>query len=39
VSRLARRRTREELVLEAMLDRAGEQVSVPDTGSARDDLL
>jgi AcrR family transcriptional regulator len=31
--------TREELVLEAMLDRAGEHISVPDTGSVRDDLL
>jgi AcrR family transcriptional regulator len=31
--------TREELVLEAMLERAGEQISVPDTGSLRDDLL
>jgi len=30
---------RERQKLEAMLDRAGEQVSVPDTGSARDDLL
>jgi AcrR family transcriptional regulator len=32
-------RTREELVLEAMLERAAEQVSVPDTGSLRKDLL
>lgn len=31
--------TREELVLEAMLERAGERISVPDTGSLRDDLL
>jgi AcrR family transcriptional regulator len=31
--------TREELVLEAMLERADEQISVPDTGSLRDDLL
>lgn len=31
--------TREELVLEAMLERAGERVSVPDTGSLRADLL
>jgi AcrR family transcriptional regulator len=31
--------TREQLVLEAMLDRAGEKISVPDTGSLRDDLL
>jgi AcrR family transcriptional regulator len=31
--------TREELVLEAMLERAGEHISVPDTGSLRDDLL
>lgn len=31
--------TREELVLEAMLDRAGERISVPDTGSLREDLL
>jgi AcrR family transcriptional regulator len=31
--------TREQLVLEAMLERAGEHVSVPDTGSLRDDLL
>jgi AcrR family transcriptional regulator len=31
--------TREELVLEAMLDRAGEHISVPDTGSLRQDLL
>jgi AcrR family transcriptional regulator len=31
--------TREKLVLDAMLDRAGEQISVPDTGSLRDDLL
>jgi AcrR family transcriptional regulator len=30
---------REELVLEAMLARAGERISVPDTGSVRDDLL
>ena len=32
-------RTREELVLEAMLARAGEHISVPDTGSLRGDLL
>jgi AcrR family transcriptional regulator len=31
--------TREQLVLEAMLDRAGEHIPVPDTGSLRDDLL
>ena len=31
--------TREELVLEAMLDRAGERISVPDTGSLRQDLF
>jgi AcrR family transcriptional regulator len=31
--------TREELVLEAMLDRAGERISVPDTGSLREDLF
>jgi AcrR family transcriptional regulator len=31
--------TREELVLEAMLDRAGQRISVPDTGSLRQDLL
>ncbi|MGH2743671.1 MAG: TetR/AcrR family transcriptional regulator [Thermoleophilaceae bacterium] len=31
--------TREELVLEAMLERAGEHISVPDTGSLRRDLL
>ena len=31
--------TREELVLEAMLARAGEHISVPDTGSLREDLL
>src|SRR6266511_5046821 len=31
--------TREELVLEAMLARAGEHISVPDTGSLRGDLL
>jgi AcrR family transcriptional regulator len=31
--------TREELVLEAMLERASEHVSVRDTGSLRDDLL
>jgi AcrR family transcriptional regulator len=30
---------REELVLEAMLDRAGAHISVPDTGSLREDLL
>lgn len=30
--------SREELVLEAMLERAGEHISVPDTGSLRDDL-
>jgi AcrR family transcriptional regulator len=30
---------REELVLDAMLDRAGERISVPDTGSLRRDLL
>jgi AcrR family transcriptional regulator len=31
--------TREELVLDAMLERAGEHISVPDTGSLRRDLL
>jgi AcrR family transcriptional regulator len=31
--------TREELVLEAMLERAGERISIPDTGSLRKDLL
>jgi AcrR family transcriptional regulator len=31
--------TREELVLEAMLERAAEHISVPDTGSLRKDLL
>ena len=31
--------TREELVLEAMLERAGERIAVPDTGSLRKDLL
>lgn len=31
--------SREELVLEAMLERAAEHISVPDTGSLRDDLL
>jgi AcrR family transcriptional regulator len=31
--------TREELVLEAMLERAGERIAVPDTGSLRRDLL
>jgi AcrR family transcriptional regulator len=31
--------TREDLVLDAMLDRAGERISVPDTGSLREDLL
>jgi AcrR family transcriptional regulator len=31
--------TREELVLDAMLERAGERISVPDTGSLRMDLL
>jgi AcrR family transcriptional regulator len=30
--------SREELVLEAMLERAGEHITVPDTGSLRDDL-
>jgi len=30
---------REELVLEAMLERAGEHIAVPDTGSLREDLL
>ncbi len=30
--------TRENLVLEAMLDRAGERIAVPDTGSLRQDL-
>jgi AcrR family transcriptional regulator len=29
----------EELVLDAMLDRAGEHISVPDTGSFREDLF
>jgi AcrR family transcriptional regulator len=32
-------RTREELVLEAMLERTSERVSVPDTGSLRKDLF
>jgi AcrR family transcriptional regulator len=32
-------RTREDLVLEAMLERAGERVALPDTGSVREDLL
>lgn len=31
--------TAEDLVLEAMLDRAGEHISAPDTGSLREDLL
>ena len=31
--------TREELVLEAMFDRAGQHISVPDTGSLRQDLF
>jgi AcrR family transcriptional regulator len=31
--------TREELVLEAMLERAADRISVPDTGSLREDLL
>jgi AcrR family transcriptional regulator len=31
--------TREDLVLEAMLERAGQRISVPDTGSLREDLL
>lgn len=31
--------TREDLVLEAMLDRADEHISVPNTGSLREDLL
>ena len=31
--------TREDLVLEAMLERAGERISIPDSGSLRDDLL
>jgi AcrR family transcriptional regulator len=31
--------TREDLVLEAMLDRAGEHISVPNTGSLRQDLI
>jgi AcrR family transcriptional regulator len=31
--------TREDLVLDAMLERAGEHISVPDTGSLRQDLL
>jgi AcrR family transcriptional regulator len=31
--------TREDLVLEAMLDRAGEHISVPNTGSLRRDLF
>jgi AcrR family transcriptional regulator len=31
--------TRENLVLDAMLERAGERISVPDTGSLRRDLL
>jgi AcrR family transcriptional regulator len=31
--------TREALVLEAMLERAGAHISVPDTGSLREDLL
>jgi AcrR family transcriptional regulator len=30
--------SREELVLEAMLERAGEHITVPDTGSLRNDL-
>jgi AcrR family transcriptional regulator len=31
--------TREDLVLEAMLERAGEHISVPNTGSLRKDLF
>jgi AcrR family transcriptional regulator len=31
--------TREDLVLEAMLERAAEHIAVPDTGSLRKDLL
>jgi AcrR family transcriptional regulator len=31
--------TRDELVLEAMLERAGQHISVPHTGSLREDLL
>jgi AcrR family transcriptional regulator len=31
--------SREQLVLEAMLDRAAQHISVPDTGSLRKDLL
>jgi AcrR family transcriptional regulator len=31
--------TREDLVLETMLERAGERVSIPHTGALRDDLL
>ena len=31
--------TREDLVLEAMLERAGEHISIPDTGSLYEDLL
>jgi AcrR family transcriptional regulator len=31
--------TREDLVLEAMLDRADEHISVPNTGALREDLL
>jgi AcrR family transcriptional regulator len=31
--------SREEIVLEAMLERAGERITVPDTGSLREDLL
>ncbi|MGH3876170.1 MAG: TetR/AcrR family transcriptional regulator [Actinophytocola sp.] len=31
--------SREELVLEAMLERAGEHITVPDTGSLREDLV
>jgi AcrR family transcriptional regulator len=31
--------TREDLVLDAMLERAGEQISVPNTGSLRKDLF
>jgi AcrR family transcriptional regulator len=31
--------SREQLVLEAMLDRAGEHIAIPDTGSLRQDLL
>ena len=30
---------REDLVLEAMLERAGEHISVPNTGSVREDLF